>query len=227
MIAKTMQYLLRISIIGLTIFQSFAQEQSSETRKEPNTKFYDIRGTNAFDIAIGTSVINGDFADPMFEIYSHIGYKRHLTPHLAIDFGFHKFNLAFIDIYNEGFMSFDLNAEVLLLPHEPFSPFIFAGAGYNASNHFKETAPKVQGGIGLEYVVSPQFALKMYTDYNYVSSDILDGLESGASDDTYFRIAFGANFYFGGTDKKAEILEDYSTEIEENSITDDNNRAKL
>ena len=92
------------------------------------------------------------------EIYSHFGYKRHFTPYLAVDFGYHKFNLAFIDTYNEGFMSFDLNAEVLLIPHERFSPYIFAGVGYNASNHFKESSPKAQGGIGLEYVVSNKFA---------------------------------------------------------------------
>jgi curli production assembly/transport component CsgG len=205
--------------------QAFAQDLIENPN--PKTSFYDLRGTNAFDIAVGTSVINGDFSDPMFEIYSHFGYKRHFTPYLAVDFGYHKFNLAFIDTYNEGFMSFDLNAEVLLIPHERFSPYLFAGFGYNASNHFKESSPKFQGGIGLEYVVSNKFALKLYSDYSYVSSDTLDGLEAGASDDTYFRIAFGANFYFGGAEKKAKILKDHSTEIESNSITDDKNRPKL
>nr|WP_321237016.1 Curli production assembly/transport component CsgG [uncultured Psychroserpens sp.] len=225
MIAQQIRFILLILLVNSIGFQSFAQEE--DIIPEPNTKFYDLRGTNAFDVAFGTSVINGDFADPMFEIYSHFGYKRHLTPYLALDFGYHKFNLAFIDIYNEGFMSFDLNAEVLLIPHEQFSPFIFAGVGFNASNHFKESAEKAQGGIGLEYVVSNKFALKLYTDYNYVSSDTLDGLEAGASDDTYFRIAFGANFYFGGAEKKAKILKDYSTVIEVNSITDDKNKPKL
>lgn len=216
-----------LSVLLLCIsFQAFSQKKN-ETPSEPKTKFYDVRGTNAFDAAIGTSVINGDFVDPMFEIYSHFGYKRHLTPHLAVDFGYHKFNLAYIDIYNEGFMSFDLNLELLLIPHERFSPFIFAGAGYNASNHFKQTASKVQGGIGLECLVSNKLALKIYTDYNYVSSDTLDGLEAGASNDTYFRIAFGTNFYFGGAEKKAKVLKDYSTVIEANSITDDKNRRKL
>ncbi|WP_299336080.1 Curli production assembly/transport component CsgG [uncultured Psychroserpens sp.] len=226
MIAQQIRLHLLTLVACLTVFQAFTQEDT-EIPIEPKTKFYDIRGTNAFDVAIGTSVINGDFVDPMFEIYSHFGYKRHLTPHLAIDFGYHKFNLAYIDIYNEGFMSFDLNMELLLIPHERFSPFIFGGAGYNASNHFKETAAKVQGGIGLECVVSNKLSLKIYTDYNYVSSDTLDGLEAGASDDTYFRIAFGTNFYFGGAEKKAKILKDYSTVIEANSITDDKNRRKL
>lgn len=206
-------------------FQSIAQDKNDNPR--PKTEFYDLRGTNAIDVALGTSVINGDFVDPMFEIYSHIGYKRHLTPHLALDFGYHKFNLAYIDTFNEGFMSFDLNVEILLLPHEHFSPYLFAGAGYNAANHFKQTAPKVQGGIGLEYILSSQFALKLYGDYNYVSSDTLDGLEAGASDDTYFRLAFGLNFYFGGAQKKAMVLKDHKTVIGTYSITDDENSPKL
>ncbi|MDG5492582.1 Curli production assembly/transport component CsgG [Psychroserpens sp. SPM9] len=226
MIAQQIRFSLITIFFVLIGRHSFAQETIA-IPEEPNIAFYELRGTNAFDIALGTSVINGDLVDPKFEIYSHIGYKRHLSPHLVLDFGYHKFNLAYIDVYNEGFMSFDLNVEFLVLPHAQFSPFIFAGAGFNASNHFKETASKIQGGAGLECVVSNQFALKLYTDYNYVSSDTLDGLEGGASDDTYFRIAFGANFYFGGAKKKAKILEDYSTEIESNSITDDKNRPKL
>lgn len=226
MIAHKNRLQLVVILLFYVGFQSLAQTVS-ELPPEPNTKFYDIRGTNAIDVAIGTSVINGDFVDPMFEIYMHVGFKRHLTPHLAVDFGYHKFNLAYIDVYNEGFMSFDLNLELLLIPHQRFSPYIFAGAGYNASNHFKQTASKVQGGIGIEFIASNRFAFKIYSDYNYVSSDTLDGLEAGASDDTYFRIAFGTNFYFGGAAKKAKVLKDHSTVIEANSITDDKNRRKL
>ena len=126
-----------VSTMVLMSLSCFAQEESTsdtQIKKTYNTEFYDIRGTNAVDIALGTSVMNGDFVDPMFEIYSHIGYKRHVTPHLAVDFGYHKFNLAYIDTFNEGFMSFDLNAEVLMLPHNTFSPFMFLGGGLNASN---------------------------------------------------------------------------------------------
>ena len=225
MILQHKYFSVLIIIIYLLGYQLVAQEQIETP--ELKTEFYDLRGTNAFDVALGTSVINGDFVDPQFEIYSHFGYKRHLTPHLALDFGYHKFNLAYIDQYNEGFMSFDLNVELLMLPHQRFSPFIFVGAGYNASNHFKETASKIQGGAGLECVVSNQFALKLYTDYNYVASDTLDGLEAGGSDDTYFRIAFGVNYYFGGAEMKEKRLKDHATIIEENSITDDENRLKL
>jgi curli production assembly/transport component CsgG len=225
MIAQHKCFKILMIVISLVGYQSFAQEEIDVP--EFKTEFYDLRGTNAFDVALGTSVINGDFSDPQFEIYSHFGYKRHLTPHLALDFGYHKFNLAYIDQYNEGFMSFDLNIELLLIPHQRFSPFVFIGAGYNASNHFKQTASKIQGGVGLECIVANQFALKLYTDYNYVASDTLDALEAGASDDTYFRIAFGVNFYFGGSEVKAKRVKAHATEIETNSITDNNNRSKL
>lgn len=198
-------------------------QESSELTTIPNTQFYDLRGTNAFDVAIGTSVINGDLVDPMWEIYSHVGYKRHFTPHLAVDIGYHKFNLAYVDLYNEGFMSFDLNIEVLLRPHHKFSPYIFAGAGYNAANHFSQSDPKVQGGIGIEYMVTHGISLKLYSDYNYVSSDTLDGIEAGAADDVYWRVAFGTNIYFGGKDKKSKVLGDIPTVIKTFSIIDGEN----
>lgn len=222
---------LYLNIIGvffllLIPFTLVAQEETSEAKNEIKvkdlykTEFYDLRGTNVFDVAIGSSVINGDFVDPMFEIYSHIGYKRHITPHFGIDIGYHKFNLAYIDIYNEGFMSFDINLELTVFPHRKFSPFIFAGGGLNASNHFTDTANKFQGGGGLEYIVSEKIGVKLYTDYNYVLSDELDGLEAGDSDDTFFRIAVGLNIYFGGEKQKAKKLEGQSTVIDSNLLND-------
>ncbi|NRA91822.1 MAG: hypothetical protein HRU26_03905, partial [Psychroserpens sp.] len=173
MIAKLDIKTLVISVISLFFpILIFSQESSedSNSREEliQKAKFYELRGANAIDAAIGTSVINGDFVDPEFEIYSHIGFKRHITPYFAVDLGYHKFNLAYIDIYNEGFMSFDLNLDVTVFPYKRFSPFIFAGGGLNASNHFQQTAGKLQGGGGVEYIFTDTVGIKLYTDYNFV-----------------------------------------------------------
>lgn len=222
-------YIVRIALLVylLAPIIGFSQEETSEVDSDAKikdayrTEFYDLRGTNTFDVALGTSVINGDFVDPMFEIYSHIGYKRSITPHFGIDIGYHKFNLAFIDVYNEGFMSFDVNLELTLLPHNRFSPFLFAGVGLNASNHFQDTANKFQGGSGLEYVVSEKIGIKLYTDYNYVLSDTLDGLEAGDSDDTYFRLAAGVNFYFGGSKMKSKKIKEQASVIDSNLLNDE------
>lgn len=208
-------------IFGICHTSLFAQTISN-TPKEQKTEFYDLRGNNAVDFGIGTSVINGDFVDPKFEIYFHVGYKRYIFPHLNVNFGYNKFNLAYVDVFNEGFMSFDLNLESALFPHNKFSPFVFAGGGYNASNYFKQTAMKLQGGGGIEYIVAEGLGVKLYTDYNYVMSDELDGLIAGASDDTYFRIGLGLNYYFGGGNKKAKIDKDKPSTIKSNQILIDN-----
>lgn len=220
---KTIAMLCLLLMPLLVLTQEEISKENIDTKIKDTfrTEFYDLRGTNTFDVAIGTSVINGDFVDPMFEIYSHFGYKRHITPHFGIDIGYHKFNLAYIDIYNEGFMSFDMNLELTVLPHSKFSPFIFAGAGLNASNHFKETANKFQGGGGVEYIISNQFGVKLYTDYNYVLSDTLDGLEAGDSDDAYFRLALGVNFYFGGSKMKSKKVKTQASVIDSNLLNDE------
>ncbi len=195
---------------------------SAQTKKLKNIDFYQYRGTNAISIGLGTSVMNGDLVDPIFEIYSHIGYKRFIVPHLNINFGYHKFNLAYKDILNEGFMSFDLNIETLFLPNKLFSPFAYIGGGVNAANYFTQVDAKLQGGAGLEYIITDNFGIKLYSDYNHVFSDSLDGKIFGAADDIYWRIALGVNYYFGGKSKKRKIEKGQPSIINSNQIIPNN-----
>lgn len=216
--AQKISFAILLAVIFGMSFLSTKAQTNSNNSKVVKTAFNELRGNNAIDFGVGTSVINGDFVDPKFEIYFHVGYKRYLFPHLNINIGYNKFNLAYIDVLNEGFMSFDLNLEATLFPHKKFTPFVFAGAGYNASNYFEDTASKIQGGGGIEYIVTDGIGLKLYTDYNYVFSDELDGLIAGASDDTYFRIGLGLNYYFGGGTKKSKIPDGQPSIINSNQI---------
>lgn len=216
---KSKRSTLNVFLFTIFMAHNIASAQISvDSQKDKNTAFYELRGNNAIDIGVGSSVINGDFVNPKFEIYFHVGYKRYFFPHFNINVSYNKFNLAYTDIYNEGFMSFDLNLESTLLPHNRISPFIFAGGGYNASNYFEQTAIKFQGGGGIEYIVTEGFGLKLYTDYNYVMSDELDGLIFGDSDDTYFRIGLGVNYYFGSGTKKSKIKKNEPTIINSNQL---------
>jgi curli production assembly/transport component CsgG len=70
-----------------------------------NSFFHLNRGDNVITAAVGTAIINGDFPDPLFEFYGQIGYKRFINPFLNINFTYNKFNLAYKDIANNGFMS--------------------------------------------------------------------------------------------------------------------------
>ena len=69
MIAQPFYYTRAILLfIFFMPFKALTQEETSQVEPEAKikiaykTEFYDLRGTNAFDIAIGTSVINGDLS---------------------------------------------------------------------------------------------------------------------------------------------------------------------
>ena len=212
-----------VSFMLCLISNSFAQKQDSLSTKSLKVSRFgnELRGKNAVSLGVGTSVMNGDLANPMFEIYSHIGYKRFLGSAIAINFGYHKFNLAFKDIYNEGFMSFDLNLEWYVSPHQTFSPFIFAGGGYHAANYFETTDTKIQGGAGFEYLMTERIGLKLFADYNYMFTDDVEGLVFGKSEDAYWRIAFGLNIYFGAYLKPNKLANKIPTVINSNLLVDD------
>lgn len=221
MIAKSFP-LKQYASVAFFLFTSLSFSQIEISSKDESnfykSIFYDYRGSNTVDVALGSSVINGDLPNPIFEIYSHIGYKRFLFPHLNINVSYNKFNLAYKDIYNEGYMSFDLNMEFLMLPYQKFTPYVFFGGGYNASNYFNETAFKAQGGIGIEQILADRLGVKLFADYNYVFTDELDRVVFGDSDDVYWRIGLGLNFYFGGNQKKEKLLEGIPTIINSNPI---------
>ncbi len=172
-----------------------------EKEEAVSTKLYnrfltERRGENAIIAAGGLSLMNGDYAGAELELNTKIGYKHYIKPYFNLNFTYNKFNLANKDFLNEGFMSFDLNAELNILPKDKFTPYIFGGFGTNASNYFKEVDPKVQAGVGFEYLLANNIGLIVYGEHNLVFSDKLDGIEYGKRDDMYYRFGAGVNIYF-------------------------------
>lgn len=216
--------LIQIVVLLLLSVPGFAQDATLKQvdRFYKKSYFYDTRGTNALEAAVGTAIINGDLPDPAFDIASRFGYKRFVTPHFNVGLVYSKFNLVYKDVYNQGFMAFDLNIEYVMWPYKGFSPFLFAGGGYNASNYFEQTAAKLQGGGGMEVMLARQFGLKLLANYNYVFSDELDGLVGGQSDDAYWQLLLGINLYFGGQKAKARVLKDVPSVIKSNPIIREN-----
>jgi curli production assembly/transport component CsgG len=220
-----MKKLIKLALISCFLFGVnliFTQEvEDNSSLKINNSKFgSEVRGKNTFTAAGGSSVMNGDMVNPEFEIYFHAGYKRFLGSHLNINVTYHKFNLAYKDVFNEGFMSFDLNLEAVFMPFSDFSPYIYAGGGLNASNYFVRTDPKVQGGLGVEYLMIEQIGVKLFADYNMTFTDTIEGVAYGEADDIYWRLGMGLNFYFGKklVDKKISKI---PTVINSNPLVDD------
>jgi curli production assembly/transport component CsgG len=167
------------------------------------------RAKNVFELSAGGTLFDGDYPKPKLELMPvKVGYKRGLTPYFNLGLNYAKFNLANRDVpgYQStyGFMSFDLKGEFIVLPFDIFSPYIFVGGGINASNYFKEVVPKVEYGLGLEYLVSSKIGVKIYGSHNLVLSDELDQVKSGKRDDFYYRFGLGINYYLPSSKKKNE-----------------------
>ncbi|MBQ0788576.1 MAG: Curli production assembly/transport component CsgG [Oceanihabitans sp.] len=221
MIILNLKQVLSVLVLCLCTAQVCSQNQN-EASKQPKDNshafFYQYRADNVFTAALGTAVINGDYQDPLFEFYGQVGYKRYINPYVNVNFTFNKFNLAHKNSSNNGFMSFDLNVESTIMPDRFFTPFVFVGAGVNASNYFAATGMKIQGGLGVEYIIMEDFGIKLFSDYNHTFSDELDGKVFGKANDVFWRIGFGVNYYFGNSNKKKKIPRNESTIINSNPI---------
>ncbi|WP_229724581.1 Curli production assembly/transport component CsgG [Winogradskyella forsetii] len=220
MISKFNAIIVSIAVTIFSFNSAFSQvsDEKSDKSIERRYAFFNLRGSNAIDIAAGSAMIEGDYPETEFDLYFKMGYKHHITSHLNINFSYHKYNVVVKDIYNEGFMSFDLNLEFLFSPYTKFSPFLYAGSGYNASNYFENTATKAQGGAGFEFIFTEGVGVKLFGEYNYMFTDELDGLVDGDSDDILFRAGLGLNFYFGGNKKKEALRRKMKTVINSNQI---------
>lgn len=220
MIPKFSTLLLTTAITIASFNFTFSQNTEKKSEKSINRRyaFFDYRGSNAIDLAAGSAMVEGDYPESEFEVYFRVGYKHHITSHLNINATFNKYNVSIKDISNEGYMSFDLNLEFLLSPYTKFSPYIFAGGGYNASNYFETTATKAQGGLGFEFIITEGVGLKLFGEYNHILSDDLDGRIEGETDDVLLRAGLGLNIYFGGNKKKEALRRKMKTVINSNLI---------
>lgn len=217
---KFVLLLLTFSTFGLTNLNAQEDLESNQDNERLYQKlgFYDFRGSNSVDIAVGSSLITGDFPEPEFEIYFRLGYKRFITEHLGASITFNKYNIAFNETFNEGFLSFDFNLEYLMAPFNRISPYVYAGYGYNAYSDFETTGPKVQGGLGVEFIVVKQVGVKVFGEYNYGFSKETSPIIQDENNISFLRLGLGLNLYFGGQKAKDKLLEDVDTVIKSNTI---------
>ncbi|WP_179345602.1 Curli production assembly/transport component CsgG [Winogradskyella ursingii] len=202
----------------------YAQEQTEQKSAEDFEKlsFFDYRGTNALDVAIGTAtIIGGDVPSPDYGTFFRIGYKRSIVENLSIGLLFNKYTLPFNNIEID-LVSIDLGLEFMVLPFDDFSPFVYGGFGYNATDDWEANTVKVQGGIGFEYIITNGIGLKLFAEYNNSFEDQEQFLIFDDNDDSFLRLGLGVNIYFGGEKEREERLKNIPTYIKSKPILFDN-----
>ncbi len=167
-----------------------------ESTKLYNRLFKERRATNAAQVHVGGTLIDGDYPDSKLEYMVGGTYRRFFTPYFNMSAGYTKFTLGNKGFLNEGFMSLDINAEVIILPYDRVTPFGYIGGGLHAPNGVSDISPKVQAGGGIEYLIKDNLGIRIFGEQNLVFSDEVDGVVFGSNDDFYTRFGFGLNFYF-------------------------------
>jgi curli production assembly/transport component CsgG len=154
------------------------------------------RGRFGFEAAAGVTLMDGDYSSPIFRPMGRVGFKYFFTPSFNISTSASVFKLANKGLLDVGYGTFDCNAELILLPKDKFTPFLYGGFGVGANKVFDNVHAKVQYGAGLEYLVSNVVGIKIFAEQNVNFSDTIDYLERGIRDDYYFRFGLGLNYYF-------------------------------
>ena len=213
----------------LLSMQSFAQEllDVGESQAEDSISNTLLRSKNAIYLGGGSSLINGDISNLDFENYFELKLKRFISPNIAINGNVKKFDIENFDFKEEGYLSGDLNVEWYILPEEKFSPYIFAGPGILTSNNFKDQNYKVQGGFGLEYLITNCIAVAGTLEANYIYDEQNGSQLLQEADNLYYNVSVGVQFYFGNDSKskstkaklpKKKLSENESTVINSNLI---------
>lgn len=172
-----------------------------ETEVADNTALYgrnlqEKRSKFAIEISGGTSLIDGDYANPVLKPMARGALKYFITPAVNISASTNAVLLANKDLVDFGYITYDLNLELLLLPKDNFSPYIYGGGGYGMDKKFENTHSKIQFGAGVEYLVSNNIGIKLFGEYNVNFTDNLDHLEAGVRDDYYYKFGLGLTYYF-------------------------------
>jgi curli production assembly/transport component CsgG len=166
--------------------------------------FYTNETKHSINVAIGSSLIDGDLASRKPGFSAKVGYKYHFTNsfRLGVDFDLLQLNSGPDNNYT--YVGSDVNLEYRILSNDKFSPYIFGGPGIIV---FADTPigylqngdsfGKFQYGVGLEYQGSDKFSFFLQGDFNYTFSDKIDNVVNGKRDDHYFNFNFGVNYNLG------------------------------
>jgi curli production assembly/transport component CsgG len=140
-------------------------------------------------------------------------YSRRMTNNLNLTLGASYLTLEGGRVYSKNFLEASINAEILILPFEKFTPYIYGGGGYlfDLDERFNQIrkidpTPKIQAGVGMQYLISPRLGIKAFAEDNFTFSDDLDLVSMGKRDDFYYNFGIGINYYFGRKLSKEEHL---------------------
>lgn len=156
-----------------------------------------LRPKNSVSLGAGSALINGEISTPDYENSFKLQLNRFITQSIVISGNIKKFGIQDYGFKEIGFLSGDVNAEWYVLPNRKFTPIVYTGPGLLVSNNFKDENYKVQGGIGLEYLLHQNWAVVGSLEANYIFDEQVNSQLLEEANSVYYNASIGIQFYFG------------------------------
>ncbi len=197
------------------------QEYMEDKEMEESKLLYNRSQTkrefrNALSITANVPLFQGDYTNNQISYGATLGYSRKITNYFSLNLNSSFLELKSGETYSRNFIDLALNAEIVFLPYDKFTPYAYGGFGimfdieesHNNPNKTKVNPPpkKIQGGLGLLFYVSESFGIKAFAESNLTFSDNLEGVERGNKNDYYYNFGIGFNYYFGRKKIDDEII---------------------
>tara|TARA_R110002124_G_scaffold287089_1_gene470228 strand:+ start:2937 stop:4349 length:1413 start_codon:yes stop_codon:yes gene_type:complete len=182
------------------------EKEEAENTLLYNRLMQDKEYRNSISFIGGMSIIDGDYATKEWDLNASLQYQKLLNQYLSLGLTASIFEINNEPQFRDTFMSFDLNAQVDLLPKDNLSPFIYAGPGVvlGVSNQNSgDLFYKMQYGGGVEYDISQKWGVKVFAEHDILFTDDIDQQVQGTRDDFYFNFGFGLNYYFNMNGRKS------------------------
>ncbi|OAZ04933.1 CsgG/HfaB family protein [Flavobacterium succinicans] len=154
------------------------------------------RGRFGIEASGGVTYMDGDYTDPTVKPMGRGALKFYFTPNFCISASTNVFKLGNKNKLDVGYATLDANLEFLMLPYDALTPYVFIGTGTGFNSKYENIHAKIQYGGGLEYLVTNNFGIKLYGEYNMTFSDKIDYISNGVRDDYYWRFGLGMTYYF-------------------------------
>lgn len=172
------------------------EKRESEVSQLYGRHLNERRAKFGIEIGGGTTLMNGDYPNPEFKPMIRGGLKYFFWPNFNMSASVSPSWFGNKDKLDVGYLTGDLNMELLILPYDRFTPYIYGGGGMGINSAYKNVHTKIQFGVGVEYLLTDSVGLKLYGENNVTFSDNVDYLIMGKRDDYYWRFGAGITFYF-------------------------------
>jgi curli production assembly/transport component CsgG len=183
-------------------------DYEKEKELTPQTDIFgNVLDNRRSELAVGLSSATlqykGDYPEPIYRSGIELDAVYSASPSVGLELSLGMNQLATKRFYTADVSYLDVSAQYRLLPFDVFSPVLSAGGGFiteNRGGRFEFSSPvypKMQAGVGLEYILNDKLTLRSGLDYHYIFSDRFDLVEQGKYNDFYWRGTVGLLFNIG------------------------------